>query len=873
MKVGDVIEEKYELTNLLGEGGIVQTFEAVDRRHERKVIVKRLDPELGVDADVIERLVFEAQTVGGMGSEFTVAVLDSGEADDGLPYLVMERLEGSELSTIIKRERRPFAPHRAVSIALQLCRGVGAAHQRGVLHLGLRPQKLLVSRRGVGTERLKILDFGFARVREMLSEQDPSLLSGPPYYTAPEILQETHEVDHLADIYSAGVILYELLTGKVPFQAESFDDLVVLVATTNPRKPRDLRPNLSEELEQVVLRAIDREADRRYSNMEELSEALAPFASSATSAAPPPVAAPSPEPVPIASEPPGEAPSKPEQTSNEPARHSPAPAQRPPEPPLPLEQPSAPAGPPRVGPPLKNPSVEPQGQLVAPQSPSAELPTTPSHPAAASPAPPPVEPPRVTSQPLEGVEVAGPMASPPPPVASPTPSVLSKPDEPARVVEPPRVERQAPPAESGAPATGDSGEAKKPEQPRKLRASERAVLEAGKAKPAYRDEVKRPQPQAPASQKKSPLLRLLLVVLIVGVLLGSAVAVGLIYLERLDDNDSQVTSPPQKALTTGADTSEQPHKVAAKVVPPTPRPEQSPVTLTENRWVTISGAGSSKVVLGVSSDRLPARVRGFRPALGVMAPDYDFEIQQHEVSIGELSPWLMINPDRRFEPPDWLPETDALLFPATGVPWGTAQAYCESIGAALPTEVEWEFAARGIDNRSNPWGSRPIDLEKTHAFRPGSPISKIMTNDQDATPGEPEQALFDMVGNALEWTSDQYRIDGPESEERLEAPEGVIFRAIRGLPPAGEHPGHVQTDGSAYRSAQCAEGPCQPTETARLVYVGFRCVRRPADAPGTSPFPAETTSPTIEPPEKIPPTNRPPQKRRTSGPIAPNPYR
>lgn len=469
------------------------------------------------------------------------------------------------------------------------------------------------------------------------------------------------------------------------------------------------------------------------------------------------------------------------------------------------------------------------------------------------------------------------MASPPP-VGEPLPQLTPEPSEPPRVAEPPRVERQTPPTEDGAPNAVDDSAAAKPAPERKLRASERAVLEAGRAKSTRRDEVKRKKPQAQAATKKSPLLRVLLLVLIVGVLLGSAIAVGFMYIERLDNDGSRVTTPPQKAPDRNVDTSRQPQKVPGKavgVVTPSdaPPPEQAPVTLTENLWVTITGTGSSKIILGISSDRLPARVRGFRPALGVLAPDYDFEMQHHEVSIGELQPWLLVNPDHGFEPPDWLPEDEALLFPATGIPWSSAKAYCESIGGGLPTEVEWEFAARGLDSRSNPWGSRPIELEKTHVFRQGGPLSKVMTNAQDVTPGTPEKAIFDLAGNALEWTADQYRVDGPESEELFEALEGVIFRTVRGLAPAGEHPGHIQADGAAYRSAQCAEGPCQPPENERLKHVGFRCVRRPADAPETSSFPPEASLPTIQPLEKAPPADRPPQKRRTTGPIAPNPYR
>jgi formylglycine-generating enzyme required for sulfatase activity len=293
--------------------------------------------------------------------------------------------------------------------------------------------------------------------------------------------------------------------------------------------------------------------------------------------------------------------------------------------------------------------------------------------------------------------------------------------------------------------------------------------------------------------------------------------------------------------------------------------------------VAIARTDAAALLLGVSSDRLPAAVRGFRPASAVKAPSYSFELQQHEVTWGELRTWLARRPELAVGPPPaWVPETGASSFPATGVTWGTARDYCESLGGALPTEPEWELAARGERRRPFPWGAATIDLARTHAFRPGAPLSKVMANPQDVTPGSPEQALHDMAGNALEWTADLYRGDEPGRDDLPAQREDLVFRAVRGLPPAAEPPVHIQAEGAAYRDAGCAEGDCSAFGAASLQYVGFRCVRRPATA-SVEPAPPP---PVAAPPDAGPAQTEPqtPPIKRTGprgpgrGPIAPNPY-
>jgi len=442
-------------------------------------------------------------------------------------------------------------------------------------------------------------------------------------------------------------------------------------------------------------------------------------------------------------------------------------------------------------------------------------------------------------------------------------------------LEPPLVPPRADRHPGGAEGEGEP----KPKKPQKLRASELAVLEAGRAKATRREEPPPPAVDELDEPKRSSALLILVVVLVVAVLIGAVVVVALALRGGGGGEGDQVATPPEKAGPTKApERPEPPTKdVAKRDASPTPSepPEKAVAPALENDWISVTGAGAAKLVLGVSSDSLPARIRGFRPALGILAPSHDFEILQHEVTWSELGPWLMNHPEHRVEPPSWLPQDGAAPFPATGMSWRTARSYCESLGAALPSEVEWELAARGVDRRPNPWGSKAIDLEKTHVYRPGAPLSKVMTSVQDVTPGSPDQAIFDMLGNALEWTSDVYRPDGPRSEETLEHAEGIVYHTIRGLPPAEEAPSHVQSDGAAYRAALCTDGPCPESTADVLQYVGVRCVRRPAGAPGTTEWPVEEQE-QESPPQKAPVRphiRRPPTPHKSTGPIAPNPYR
>jgi formylglycine-generating enzyme required for sulfatase activity len=249
-----------------------------------------------------------------------------------------------------------------------------------------------------------------------------------------------------------------------------------------------------------------------------------------------------------------------------------------------------------------------------------------------------------------------------------------------------------------------------------------------------------------------------------------------------------------------------------------------------NHWIRVEPPQAA-VVLGVA-DQTPPTVRGLRKARHVTAPSAAFDIQQHEVTWGELDPWLEKNPDQKFSAPPEVPEAAAQrrMLAASGVPWNSAHGYCRSIGGSLPREEEWEYAARGASLRPYAWGEEPIDLARTNALGGKSARPKqVMFSDQDRTPGSDASAIYDLMGNVQEWTEGIFIEDKPPrspGDEEWVQHGGVTWRSVRGLP-LDVQPSQLSAFTAAYRAEMCASGPCPKGTDERRRYVGFRCVRRP----------------------------------------------
>jgi serine/threonine-protein kinase len=271
---------KYRVTRLLGKGGMGTVYEA---RHEligRRFALKFLHAELAVRADVMARFRREAQAAGALENENIAAVTDFGTAGDGAPYIVMEYLPGEDLARLLARVGQLSAP-RAVYAAIQACRGLAAAHASNIVHRDLKPENLFVVKRGDGTDLIKILDFGIAKLHQegdASSSTDTGVTLGTPFYMPPEQARGQKDLDQRADIYAIGVILYEILSGQKPHRGDGYNAILYQILTQKPVRLETLRANLPDGLVEVVHKAMASEAADRYQTANELIDALAPFA-------------------------------------------------------------------------------------------------------------------------------------------------------------------------------------------------------------------------------------------------------------------------------------------------------------------------------------------------------------------------------------------------------------------------------------------------------------------------------------------------------------------------------------------------------------------------------------------------------------------
>jgi eukaryotic-like serine/threonine-protein kinase len=281
-RIGQVVGDKYLIRRLLGEGGMGTVYEARHQVVGRRFAIKFLRAQFAEEAQMLARFRREAQAAGALENENIAAVTDFGSATDGSPYIVMEYLDGSDLAKLL-RENGPLPVGRAVGAVIQACRGLNAAHDSGIVHRDLKPENLFVCKRGDGSDLIKVLDFGIAKLRKPDVTDDLStetgMALGTPYYMSPEHAQGSKDIDHRTDIYALGVILYELLSGRRPHDGEGYNAAIVQIATQPPTPLQSLRPDLPAPLHAVISRALARDPEQRFASAAELADALAPFVS------------------------------------------------------------------------------------------------------------------------------------------------------------------------------------------------------------------------------------------------------------------------------------------------------------------------------------------------------------------------------------------------------------------------------------------------------------------------------------------------------------------------------------------------------------------------------------------------------------------
>lgn len=278
-KAGDVIAGKYRVEQLIGVGGMGAVFSATHQYTGKRVAVKVMLPELCRDNDAVQRFLREAHAAGRINHPNVVDVYDVGQHDSSY-FLVMEFLQGEPLTSALAR--RDLTATEVLSLLLPAMRGVAAAHRQGVVHRDLKPDNIFLAYEEDGVRReAKVLDFGISKVSNEgaidMRLTKTGAVVGTPYYMSPEQIRGSAGLDRRADVYAFGVILYEALTGRVPFHADTYGALVLEIATGTPTPPEVLAPALSADLSRIVLRAMSRDVNERYPTMESLISALEPF--------------------------------------------------------------------------------------------------------------------------------------------------------------------------------------------------------------------------------------------------------------------------------------------------------------------------------------------------------------------------------------------------------------------------------------------------------------------------------------------------------------------------------------------------------------------------------------------------------------------
>ncbi|XXY50647.1 serine/threonine-protein kinase [Sorangium sp. So ce269] len=280
VREGQVLAGKYRVERVIGAGGMGVVVAATHLQLEERVAIKLLLPAAAHSRTLAERFVREARAAVKVKSEHVARVTDVGTLESGTPYMVMEYLSGSDLSDALRTGGR-MPPQAAVEYVLQACEALAEAHAAGIVHRDLKPANLFLTRRADGSPCVKVLDFGISKVATGGADPritDTKAVMGSPLYMSPEQLKSSRDVDARTDIWALGVILFELLAGEPPFDGATMPQLCVAIMQGVPRPLAAFRADVPPALEAVVLRCLEKMPERRFRDIGELAEALAPFA-------------------------------------------------------------------------------------------------------------------------------------------------------------------------------------------------------------------------------------------------------------------------------------------------------------------------------------------------------------------------------------------------------------------------------------------------------------------------------------------------------------------------------------------------------------------------------------------------------------------
>jgi serine/threonine-protein kinase len=278
---GEIIASKYRVERVVGSGGMGVVVEAQHLQLGQSVAIKLLAVQQEHRTEAIARFLREGRAAAALRSDHVVRIYDVGTHDDGSPFIVMEFLRGCDLATLLEHVG-PLAVDEAVEYVVQAAMAISEAHDNGIVHRDLKPSNLFITERTDGTALIKVLDFGISKSVRSEGTVDGNLTAtrsvmGSPYYMSPEQVRDAKSVDGRTDIWALGVILQELLTAEPVFQGDTLPGICAAIAADPPAPLRARRPDVSHELQAVVLRCLEKNANRRYQTVRELLTALGPF--------------------------------------------------------------------------------------------------------------------------------------------------------------------------------------------------------------------------------------------------------------------------------------------------------------------------------------------------------------------------------------------------------------------------------------------------------------------------------------------------------------------------------------------------------------------------------------------------------------------
>src|SRR5262249_32134588 len=272
---GSILLGKYRIDELIGSGGMGNVVCASHLYLHQSFAIKILLPQMAESESTVQRFLREAQATVKLRSEHCARVMDVGVTPEGAPFIVMEFLDGNDLNQIL-RHHGPQPPAIVVDLMLQACEGLAEAHAIGIVHRDIKPSNFFITRRPDGSMLLKILDFGISKTPIGYDELTAThTVIGTPSYMAPEQMKSGKAADPRSDIWSIGVVMYQLLTGRLPFAGESYAELVLKVGLEAPAPiPIPLPTGLAE----VLMRCLEKDQNLRYQDVGEFARMLAPFA-------------------------------------------------------------------------------------------------------------------------------------------------------------------------------------------------------------------------------------------------------------------------------------------------------------------------------------------------------------------------------------------------------------------------------------------------------------------------------------------------------------------------------------------------------------------------------------------------------------------